>query len=77
VSKGQGCGDERLAAAVRRFRAYDYDLSYSVRKLRDLAAAKSPEVQKAAREKLDELSLSWPQIRRGWPKSGEAGSAAH
>jgi hypothetical protein len=75
VSKGQDCSDEQMAAAVRRFRAYHYDLAYSVRKLRNLAGDKSPEVRKAAQEKLDELALSWPQIRTGWPASGKAGAS--
>jgi hypothetical protein len=74
LSKGRDCSDRQLAEAVRRFHAYHYDLPYSVRKLRGLAAEKTPEIRKAAEEKLEELAYSWPQIRTGWPETGEAGS---
>lgn len=50
-----------------RFRVYGYDLAYSVRKLRQLSANEAPVVQKAALDKLEELSNSWPKIRTGWP----------
>ena len=33
LSRGRGCSDRRMAEAVHQFRAYDYDLAYSVQKL--------------------------------------------
>lgn len=74
LSKGRDCTDAQMSDAVRRFRAYHYDLAYSVRKLRNLAAEKSPEIREAALKKLSELAYSWPQISSGWPEAAEAGS---
>jgi len=67
LTRGQGCSDQQMAQAVSRSVADFFDLPYTVRKLRQLANNEVPVVQKAAHDKLEELSNSWPKIRTGWP----------
>jgi hypothetical protein len=72
LDRGQGCGDQQMAQAVSQSRADGYDLAYAVQKLRRLAEEEVPEVRKAAHDKLEQLSFSWPKIRNGWPGSDPA-----
>lgn len=67
LTRGQECSDQQMAHAVSRSVADFFDLPYTVRKLRQLANDEVPIVKKAALDKLDELSNSWPKIRSGWP----------
>jgi hypothetical protein len=74
LDRGDGCSDQQLVEALSESVPEGFDLPYTVQKVRRLNEDKSPEVRKAAREKLDRLAYSWPQIRTGWPESGEAAS---
>lgn len=74
LNRGAGCTDKQLVEALSKSVPEWFDLPYTVQKVRRLRGDKSPEVRKAAREKLERLAYSWPQIRSGWPESGEAAS---
>jgi hypothetical protein len=68
LDRGQGCDDKQMALAISTFHADNYDLAYTVRKLRQIALRETPMVQEAAKKKLEDLSYSWPKIRTGWPE---------
>jgi hypothetical protein len=74
LDRGEGCSDQQMAEALSKSVPEGFDLTYTVKKVRRLSEDKSPEIRKAAREKLERLAYSWPQIRTGWPESGEAAS---
>jgi hypothetical protein len=73
LDRGEGCSDQQMVEALSKSVPEWFDLPYTVQKVRRLSEDKSPEVRKAAREKLERLAYSWPQIRTGWPEAGEAG----
>jgi len=67
LTRGERCSDQEMAQAVSQSTAYSYDLAYAVQKLQQLANNEVPIVKNAARDRLEELSRSWPKIRTGWP----------
>jgi hypothetical protein len=74
LDRGDGCSDQQMVEALSKSVPEGFDLAYTVQKVRQLSEDKSPEVRKAAREKLDQMAYSWPKIRTGWPESGAAAS---
>jgi hypothetical protein len=74
LDRGKGCSDQQIVEALSKSVPEWFDLPYTVEKVRRLSEDKSPEVRKAARQKLERMAYSWPQIRTGWPEAGGAGS---
>jgi hypothetical protein len=68
LDRGEGCSDQQMVEALSKSVPEGFDLPYTVEKVRRLSEDKSPEVRKAAREKLERLAYSWPRIRTGWPR---------
>lgn len=74
LDPGEGCSDAQILEALTKSVPEWFDLPYTVQKVRRLSSDKSPEVRKAAREKLERLAYSWPQIRTGRPESENSDS---
>lgn len=73
LTRAQGCSEQQMAQAVSRSVADFFDLPYTFRKLRQLPNDEVSIGHEAARDKLEELSNSWPEIRSGWPDAQETG----
>jgi len=70
LDRGEGCDDAQWAHAIlaSTVKASNFDLAYTVRKLRQITATYVPEASTAAKGELDDLSYSWPKIHQGWPE---------
>ncbi len=67
LDRGQGCGEGQWAQAIlgSTARATIFDLTYTIQKLRQIAATYTPQARQAALGELDDLSNSQGNLRQG------------
>lgn len=67
LDRGQGCDEAQWAQAILGSapKASNFDLAYTVQKLRQISATYTPKARQAALGELDELTNSRPNLRQG------------
>lgn len=54
LTRGQGASDQQIAEAIQAFRPSDFNPTYAVQKLQELAQEETPVVREVARQKIEE-----------------------